>query len=165
MKFRYLKADEIEVRPALIKSNGVQLLLYKDARCDMNILDETVGAENWQRDHKEINGVVYCGVGIKYESEWVWKWDAGSIGDIEKDKAAASSSFKRSCTNHGIGRELYTSPFIWVQAQKIELETIGGKTRCKDNFRVHHIRVEEDRIVELAIYRTRDNSIVYKYGI
>lgn len=180
MKFRYLKADEIEVRPALIKSNGVQLLLYKDARCDMNILDETVGAENWQRDHKEINGVIYCGVGIRTRAivppeeadkypinEWVWKWDAGAESNTEKEKGAASDAFKRACVNicGGIGRELYTSPFIWVQAQKIELETIGGKTRCKDNFRVHHIRVEEDKIVELAIYRTRDNSIVYKYGM
>lgn len=175
MKFRYLKADEIEVRPALIKSNGVQLLLYKDARCDMNILDETVGVDCWQRDHKEINGVIYCGVGIYFEDldedlhvkngYWVWKWDAGAESNTEKEKGAASDAFKRACVNFGIGRELYTSPFIWVQAQKIELETIGGKTRCKDNFRVHHIRVEEDRIVELAIYRTRDNSIVYKYGI
>lgn len=171
---RYLRADEIEVRPGVIKSNGIQLLLYKDARCDMNILDETVGAENWQRVHKELNGVIYCGVGIRSkalnpdcpESDWVWKWDAGTESQAEKDKGAASDSFKRACVNAlGIGRELYTSPFVWVQAQKIELETVGGKTKCKDHFRVHHIRVEEGRIVELAIYRVRDNSIVYKYGM
>lgn len=165
MKFRYLRADEIEVRPALIKSNGVQLLLYKDARCDMNILDES--GVKWQRLHGEHKGNLFCKVGIYDEDikEWIWREDAGAESNTEKEKGEASDSFKRACVNWGIGRELYTKLFIWVPAQKVELETIGGKTRCKDNFRVHHIRVEEDRIVELAIYRTRDNSIVYKYGM
>ena len=171
MKFRELRADEIEVRPAIIKSNGVQLLLYKDARCDMNILDESEIA--WQRKHYEHNGVIYCAVGLYLPSipgdadtfTWQWREDAGAESNTEKEKGAASDAFKRACVNWGIGRELYTSPFIWVQAQKIELETIGGKTRCKDNFRVHHLRVEDGRIVELSIYRTRDNSIVYKYGV
>ena len=36
-KFRPLRADEIECRIATVKSNGLSLLLYKDARCDMNI--------------------------------------------------------------------------------------------------------------------------------
>ena len=71
MKFRYLRADEIEVRPALIKSNGVQLLLYKDARCDMNILDES--GVKWQRLHGEHKGNLFCKVGIYDEDikEWI----------------------------------------------------------------------------------------------
>ena len=47
--FRLLKANEIDVRVAMVKESGVSLLLYKDARCDMNILDETVGEMNWIR--------------------------------------------------------------------------------------------------------------------
>ena len=51
IKFRDLTSDEIEIRVQSVKQNGIVLLLYKNARCDMNILDETVGAENWQREH------------------------------------------------------------------------------------------------------------------
>ena len=54
MEFRTLRADEIEVRVATVSEKGVSLLLYKDARCDMNILDETVGPFNWQRHHQGI---------------------------------------------------------------------------------------------------------------
>ncbi len=49
MKFRDLIEDDIEVRVQSVKQNGLVLLLYKNARVDMNILDETVGAGNWQR--------------------------------------------------------------------------------------------------------------------
>ena len=55
MNFRKLRADEIDVRIQQITEKGAVLLLYKDARCDMNILDETVGAENWQRKHTRDN--------------------------------------------------------------------------------------------------------------
>ena len=60
MTFRDLTADEIEVRIHSVKKNGVVLLLYKNARCDMNILDETVGAENWQREHYECKGNLFA---------------------------------------------------------------------------------------------------------
>ena len=42
MEFRLLKADEIDVRVAQVKESGCSLLLYKDARVDMNILDTTI---------------------------------------------------------------------------------------------------------------------------
>lgn len=128
MKFRKLKADEIDVKVGSVTKNGYSLLLYKNARVDMSILDETVGEENWQRDHKEVKGNLYCGIGInvcyekirtnekiEYGDRWVWKWDCGvesSFGD--KEKGEASDSFKRAGFNWGIGRELYTSPRIFV---------------------------------------------------
>lgn len=59
MKFRDLKAEEIECRVQSVKDNGLVLLLYKDARVDMNILDETFGAENWQREHYECKGNLF----------------------------------------------------------------------------------------------------------
>ena len=64
MNFRDLTANEIECRVQSVKQNGLVLLLYKDARVDMNILDETVGAERWQREHYECKGNLFCKVGI-----------------------------------------------------------------------------------------------------
>lgn len=147
MKFRKLRADEIDVRVGIIFSRGYSLLLYKDARCDMNILDETVGAENWQRDHKEIKGNLYCGVAIYDEkkSQWIWKWDCGTESNTEKEKGEASDSFKRACFNWGIGRELYTKIKIIISCETVA-EKIGNKTvyklpaeEQKRSFRVQEI--------------------------
>lgn len=119
MEFRTLKADEITLRVGTVGDGYYTLLLYKDARCDMNILDETVGAENWQRDHKEVKGNLYCGVGIwdKNKEQWIWKWDCGVESNTEKEKGEASDSFKRACVNAGIGRELYTAPKIYINCE------------------------------------------------
>ena len=101
-KFRDLQADEIEVRVQSVKANGLVLLLYKNARCDMNILDETVGVENWQREHYECKGNLFCRVGIKSDGgEWVWKADCGTESNTEAQKGEASDSFKRACFNFG----------------------------------------------------------------
>ena len=113
---RPLRADEIEVRVGNVYDGGVSLLLYKNARVDMAILDETYGPTNWQRDHKEVKGNLYCGIGI-FDSEknaWIWKWDCGTESYTEKEKGESSDSFKRAGFNWGIGRELYTAPFIWL---------------------------------------------------
>ncbi len=60
-----LGIKDIDFRIQSINKGGyATILAYKDARVDMNRLDEVVGAENWQRDHKEIKNVVYCGIGI-----------------------------------------------------------------------------------------------------
>lgn len=116
--FRRLKENEIEVRLQKESEYGAMLLLYKDARCDMNILDETVGPFNWQREHTVIGDTMYCGVSVKDpEGSWVIKWDAGSEGNYEKGKSQASDSFKRACFNWGIGRELYTSPLVWIRKE------------------------------------------------
>ena len=114
---RPLRPDEIEVRVGQVYSGGCTMLLYKNARVDMAILDEIYGPMGWQRAHKEINGVMYCGVGVYDEASghWVWKWDAGTESNTEKEKSAASDSFKRACVNWQIGRELYSAPFIWLE--------------------------------------------------
>lgn len=122
-EWRLLRADEIEIRTGQKTKDGTQqrLLLYKDARCDMARLDEQFGQYGWQRDHKDIHGVSYCGVGL-WSSEygcWLWKWDAGdNTNDDPKiaTKGEASDSFKRACVCWGLGRELYTAPQIWVDA-------------------------------------------------
>lgn len=116
LNFRNLYADEISVRVSQINEKGCSLLLYKDARCDMNILDETVGTNNWQKKFYECKGNLFCSVGIKIQDAWIWKDDAGAETFSEKEKGEASDAFKRACFNWGIGRELYTAPFIWVPA-------------------------------------------------
>ena len=55
LNFRTLKASEIDVKPQTVKENGFSLLLYKNARVDMDVLDETVGPMNWQRKHSREN--------------------------------------------------------------------------------------------------------------
>lgn len=156
--FRDLKSDEIDVRIAQVKQNGVSLLLYKDARVDQNILDETVGNENWDRDHKELKGNIYAGIGIWNEKQnrLVWKWDCGKESFSESEKGEASDSFKRAGFNWGIGRELYTSPFIWVT--KANIKDSGRKDKwnkpiytCTDKFVVEAIQITNKVITGLAI--------------
>ena len=115
-KPRLLKADEIECRVGTINGKGCSLLLYKDARVDMKILDETYGVGNWQRTHEVINDNLFCTIEIWNDKikQWVKKQDVGTESYTEKEKGEASDSFKRAGFNVGIGRELYTSPFIWI---------------------------------------------------
>ena len=160
MKFRALTKQDVEARVQSIHEKGLILLLYKDARCDMRILDETVGAGNWQRKHYECKGNLFCSVGIKIDNEWVWKDDCGSESNTEKEKGEASDSFKRACFNWGIGRELYTSPFIWISAVddagKPNYAVEKGKT--KDRFVVTCIKVEDGVITGLNIENTHNRK-------
>lgn len=167
LEFRDLTPEDIEVRVQSVKSNGLVLLLYKNARVDMNILDETVGAENWQREHYECKGNLFCKIGIntKYKDEaaapnWVWKGDCGSESNTEAQKGEASDSFKRAGFNWGIGRELYTSPFLWVKGEDCNIN--NGK--CYDNFEVTKIKIEDKKIVALAIWNktTQKRVIVWQ---
>lgn len=116
MNIRKLKANEIECRVGMAKSNGYSLLLYKDARCDMAILDELFGWDGWQRTHEFKDGKLYCTIKLWSErlQQWIVKEDVGTESNTEKEKGQASDSFKRACVNLGIGRELYTAPFIWI---------------------------------------------------
>lgn len=155
MEFRELTADDIEVRVQSAKNTGVVLLLYKNARVDMSILDETVGPENWQREHYECKGNLFCKVGIKCSNEWVWKSDCGTESNTEAQKGEASDSFKRACFNWGIGRELYSAPFIWINKGDCGIiESVkNNKTvfNCYDHFSVEKIKIENKKIVGLAI--------------
>lgn len=167
MEFRTLKAEEIDVRIGNASSNGYTLLLYKDARCDMSILDETAGVENWQRDHKEVKGNLYCGVGIWSEkkSQWIWKWDCGTESNTEKEKGEASDSFKRACVNWGIGRELYTAPQIKMYC---EMEKSGNSYKIPDSekyrkFAVKEIEYNDKRtITKLVIVDNKGNQVFPK---
>lgn len=159
MKFRDLKADEIDVRVAQVLPNGISLLLYKDARVDMDILDEEVTPYRWQREHKELKGNIYCGISIfdDERKQWVTKWDAGKESNTEAEKGEASDSFKRAGFNWGIGRELYTSPFIWVNSNQI---TKDDKGKIKDKFKVSRIEIKDKKIIDLEI-KNQKGIVVY----
>ena len=170
-KFRDLRADEIECRVQSVKANGLVLLLYKDARVDMNILDEAVGSSNWQREHYECKGNLFCRVGIRCDEKtenpdktivlspaWVWKSDCGTESNTEAQKGEASDSFKRACFNWGIGRELYTAPFTWIPVDKCNIaEGKNGSKQCYDKFIVEKIIIENKQITALAIWNTTKN--------
>ena len=166
--FRPLKADEVECRVGTCSERGVSLLLYKDARCDMALLDETVGPENWQCDYDSIDGKLFCTVGIKVMRtenyyEWIYKQDVGVPSNMESTKGEASDAFKRACFKWGIGRELYTAPFIWVPADKCNItKGKNGKPQCYDDFRVTEMEVEDGEIVKLTIRNMkRRGEVVY----
>ena len=168
---RDLRADEIELRVQQIKQNGLSLLFYKDARCDMAILDETYGPENWQRIHEFKNGKLYCAVAIWDENkgQWITKEDVGTESNTEADKGQASDSFKRANVNWGIGRELYTAPFCWIRAEDCNIEDKGkdhnGKAiyKCNDKFKVTKIKIENKEITAVAIWNITTNKRVFVY--
>ena len=163
---RLLKADEIECRAAMVSEKGLSLLLYKDARVDQKILDETFTPFGWRRTHQSIDGNLYCTVEVydREKREWVAKQDVGTTSYTEKEKGQASDSFKRACFNWGIGRELYTAPFIWIPAGKVQVIQKGDRYTTYDRFTVRHIAYGENReISELVIVNGR-GTVVYTLG-
>lgn len=163
-KIRLLRAEEIECRVASISEKGVSLLLYKDARVDQRILDETFGIYGWKRSHQCISGNLYCTVEVydAVKKEWVSKQDVGTMALAEKEKSQASDSFKRACFNWGIGRELYSAPFIWVPAARADVQRKGDKFYCNTRFAVQSIEYNGSReIIGLVIVDEKGQE-VYK---
>ena len=167
--FRLLKADEIECRVAQVKATGIALLLYKDARCDMNILDETVTPLGWKREHSRDNANCTVSIWSDNIKQWVSKEDTGAESFTEKEKGLASDSFKRACFNWGIGRELYTSPFIWIKADAVTITETKRKDKygnpvltTYDKFYVRKIVYDDNKhITGLAIINKSTNKLVY----
>ncbi len=161
---RLLKAGEIECRVAAVNEKGVTLLLYKDARVDQRILDETFGPFGWKRSHQCIDGNLYCTVEV-YDSgkgEWVSKQDVGTTGFAEKEKSQASDSFKRACFNWRIGRELYSAPFIWIPASKADIQKKGEKYFCNARFSVQSISYNSGREIDGLVIADEKGHKVYE---
>ena len=161
-KFRLLRADEIECRISQISDKGLSLLLYKTARTDANLLDETVGFDRWQNDFKVVDGVLYGGIGIELnDGEGVWKWDAGTESNTEAEKGRASDAFKRAGFKFGIGRELYTAPRIWISADKCNIRD----RKCYDSFEVEKIVYnDKQEISGLSILCNGKRCFVWQRG-
>lgn len=148
-----LEAKDVECRIQQITGNdakgyGAILLLYKDARVDMKILDSVYGAMNWQRKHTVINGQLFCSVLIWDESknQWIEKQDVGTESATEAEKGRASDSFKRACFNVGIGRELYNAPFIYIKLDAGEVrKNSKGKPTTYTRFNVTEMEYNREK--------------------
>lgn len=168
--FRLLNADEIEVKVKQVTEKGAVALLYKTARIDMDLLDELFGAGVWECDYKEIKGNLYCGIGVKVDGTTVWKWDCGiesrEDGEGNEKKGEASDAFKRAGTKWGVGRELYTAPFIFL---KVETESNGGKAyKLKDKYQtfdVAEIGYDENRRINRLVIKDNKGKTVFTYGV
>ena len=164
---RRLKADEIECRIAQVSANGCSLLLYKTARVDRAILEELYG-NRWQNDFKVIDGKMYGGIGI-YDSElkeWLWRWDCGTESNTEQEKGQASDCFKRAGFKWGIGVELYSAPFIWVNVETVKDEK-KQKYYLKDKyakFAVKEIGYSDNGNINKLVIIDNHNNEVYKLG-
>lgn len=169
--FRSLRADEIEVRIDQVFERSCRLLLYKDARCDRRILDETFGAMNWKSDYEEIGGVLFCTVSVwdKEKQQWISKTDCGVESNQEAEKGRASDAFKRACFAWGIGRELYTR----LNLTAYNLQTAKSTKNGKDvfyltgsdkyiKFFVDELEIDEERekITHIRIIDKNDNIVV-----
>lgn len=165
MQFRTLKANEIDVRVAQIDKSWCTLLLYKDARVDMNILDETVGSMNWQKKYLRDNANCIVSIWDSEKNQWIEKEDTGTESFTEAEKGLASDSFKRACFNWGIGRELYTAPSIFIfprkdmvkqkedEEPKEFFEGKNGKYQTKTRFYVDYIDYDSNRNIQNLIIR------------
>lgn len=159
---RLLRADEIECRVAMVNEKGLSLLLFKDARVDQKILDESFTPFGWRRTHQSIDGNLYCTVEIwdKEKCQWIAKQDVGTVSYSEKEKGQASDSFKRACFNWGLGRELYTAPFIWLPAEKVDIKLKGDRYVTSERFSVQSISYNEQReIVFLVIVNSKGYKV------
>ena len=163
--FRTLRADEIECRINQIKEgkadddkkpvHWLTLLLYKTARTDASLLDETVGPARWENDFKLVDGVLFCGIGVDYDDngKFIWKWDAGVESNTEAEKGRASDAFKRAGFKHGIGRALYSAPRITIFSNNpaVTFKTVGGKIACYDNFEVAEIAYDDNEHISRLV--------------
>lgn len=175
MEFRTLKAEEIDCRISQIQANWCTLLLYKDARVDQNILDETVGCMNWQKRYVRDNANCIVGIWDENKKQWVEKEDTGTESFSEAEKGLASDSFKRACFNWGIGRELYTAPSIFIlprkdmgritkpdEDSKEFFENASGKYNTKTKFYVDYIDYDENKNIKDLIIRDHKGNIRFE---
>lgn len=145
--FRNLTKNEVEVRRGRkIGQDKVELLIYKTARTDMNLLDETFGCFGWAVQYKEEKGILFCGLGIQDPDSkvWVWRWNAGAEGNFEAEKSVASDSMKRAGFLFGLGRELYTAPRIVVTPKSDYTQYFVDEIGYDENDKINNLRIVDD---------------------
>lgn len=163
---RALKPDEIEVRVGTVGAKGATMLLYKNARVDRQILDETYSPMGWQDKYSEHKGNLFCSIGVydPDKKEWVWKEDCGTESMTEKEKGEASDAFKRAGFRWGIGIELYTSPFIFLPVATEPDPYNKGKYKMVNKYELNGIYVAEIKTVKgkiQALSLAQNGTIVW----
>lgn len=170
-KFRKLNPDEVELRVAQAGKSSMgpyaQYLIYKDARVDQRILDETVGSMRWKKDYLVLDNKLYCSVSIwdNELKEWVSKQDVGTESNTEKEKGQASDAFKRACFCWGIGRELYSAPDIYITLNEGEYNEKDGRIYPKSNlFTVQTLDIDDEtRKITALVIIDRNLNVRYSY--
>ena len=169
LNFRKLYASELEARIGNISKtgSGLSLLLYKDARVDQRLLDETAGPMNWEKSYRrDEKGRLFCKVSIwdKEKGQFISKEDVGVESYSEKEKGEASDSFKRACFCWGIGRELYSTPFLWVTSQNCNIQKYKDKYICSDRFDVVDIEYGDNCNVTYVEIYNRNTKATLTFG-
>ena len=169
LSFRNLYASELEARIGNISKtgSGLSLLLYKDARVDQRLLDETAGPMNWEKSYRrDEKGRLFCKVSIwdKEKGQFISKEDVGVESYSEKEKGEASDSFKRACFCWGIGRELYSTPFLWVNSQNCNIQKYKDKYTCSDHFDVIDIEYGDNCNVTYVEIYNRNKKVTLTFG-
>ena len=143
------------------------LIAYKDARTDMEILDEVLSPVGWQNLYqRDSKGVLQCGRGVKYGEEWIWKWSNGVQSNIEKEKGEYSDAFKRSGYMWGIGRCLYNFPQIWVSLNDTEwYKDRDDKIKIAKRFRPNDWKWDLDSVDGKKYWRIRAWQMVQKQEV
>lgn len=159
---RNLRKDEIEVRVASTQNNVAQLLLYKTARTDAAILDETFGQFNWQCSYSEIKGNLFCTISVRdpNTNEWISRTDCGAESNIEKEKGEASDAFKRAGFKFGVGVELYSAPRIKIPIE--ESDMYNG--RFCQTFTLKDIQISPDHKITSLSIQDRRGNVRYTYN-
>ena len=160
-----LQANEISCRVQQISEKGLSLLLYVTSRDGQKRLDEKFGELGWQDRYEVIDGDLYCIISV-WDSEkkmWISKEDVGTASYTAKEKGRASDAFKRGCVKHGIGRELYTAPYIWISSNYCNIKTdSNGKTSTRDKFFVNRISYTSDRKIDELEIVNQNMDVVFK---
>lgn len=161
-----LTAREVELRVGSMgKDNkSCSLLVYKDARVDMRILDEVFGRFGWERTHQIIDGQLFCTVRVLDPATgcWVSKQDVGTESRTEAEKGRASDAFKRACFNIGIGRELYDAPDIRVSLDPKEI--YNGKLSAFVKFHVKEMEYSRE-LGEYTKFVVVDNNGKVRFSL
>lgn len=123
-----LPIESIDFRVQSINKGGyATILAYKDARADINRLNEVCGLLGWKREHTRDNKNCIVSIWDKENKHWVSKEDTGTESNAEAQKGLASDSFKRANFNWGIGIELYDYPIISIKLKDDEFNKQTNK--------------------------------------
>lgn len=160
-----MKAEEISVRVARCGSNAnvewAQLLLFCDSRAVASILDESVGAFEWQVAYTNNNANCILSIYDGTKGEWIRKENVGTPAQMEPVKSLASDAFKRAAAYWGIGRELYSAGNIFTRNVNVT-KNQRGYFEVKDKFTVQEISYDDNgNINKLVIWNDTIGTTAY----
>ncbi len=152
LNWKLLGPQDIEVKAQFYEKDNKEkmtLMLYQNARTTMDAFDAQFGPFGWTCEYKDVGGQIYGRISVKdaETGEWIYKEDTGAKSNFEPEKGLASDIMKRVAVKWGYGRELYSTPKIYVNNDGYD---------CR-GYKVSKIVYDENR-------RVIDLEIVNKFG-